>query len=579
MMTLHDVQQGSPEWLALRRNHFTASEAPAMMGESPYMTRSELLRQKATGIEPEITPDQQRRFAAGHAAEAAYRPLAEDIIGEELYPVTGSVEIDGLNLLASFDGLTMDDRICFEHKLWHAGIADAIAGTSEPPPAYFWQLEQQLLVSGAERILFVTSDGEDNNCAWCWYVSHPEHRAALIAGWKQFAADLAEWKPEETAPPPPTGRAPETLPALRIEVSGHVTASNLSEFKANALAVLSGINRNLKTDADFADAEQTVKWCGDVEERIAAAKRHALSQTASIEEAFRTLDDVSAEVRRVRLDLDKLVKVEKEARRTAIVMEARQALLDHIYGLNESIGKPYMPTIDADFCGVIKGKKNIASMKDAVATELARAKINAHQTANRIEANLHMIGGSGNASLFPDVAALVLKDQDAVQAIVALRLAEADKQRAADLEKERERIAAEERAKAEAAARAEIITPAGGGSNTGSHGSAVSMTNSFVEAATVVETPAPTAAPPCGPASAVSNETQPAGPPTLRLGQINARLAPISIDTAGLARLGFPHAATDKAAKLYHESSWPAICRAIAAHALDAIEHGARLAA
>lgn len=578
-MIVHSCIQGTPEWLALRRGYFTASEASAMMGESPYnLTRTELLRQKATGIVPEPTEAEQRLFDDGHAAEAAFRPIAESFIGEDLFPVVGSVEIEGLKLLASFDGLTMDDRIGFEHKLTNQELANAVQNGSVPQ-AYAWQLEQQLLVSGAEKVLFCVSDGTLENSTRCWYTSIPERRAALIAGWKQFAKDLAVWQPEEAAPPPPTGRAPETLPALRIEVSGHVTASNLSEFKANALAVLSGINRNLQTDADFADAEQTVKWCGDVEERIAAAKRHALSQTASIEEAFRTLDDVSAEVRRVRLDLDKLVKVEKEARRTAIVMEARQALLDHIYGLNESIGKPYMPTIDADFCGVIKGKKNIASMKDAVATELARAKINAHQTANRIEANLHMIGGSGNASLFPDVAALVLKDQDAVQAIVALRLAEADKQRAADLEKERERIAAEERAKAEAAARAEPSTPAGGGSNTGSHGSAVSMTNSFAEAVTVVETPTPTAATPCGTASAVSNETQPAGPPTLRLGQINARLAPISIDTAGLARLGFPHAATDKAAKLYHESSWPAICRAIAAHALDAIEHGARLAA
>lgn len=71
-MTVHDVQQGSPEWHALRAQHFCASEAAAMMGVSPYMTRSELLRQKATGIIPEVDAATQRRFDDGHATEAAF---------------------------------------------------------------------------------------------------------------------------------------------------------------------------------------------------------------------------------------------------------------------------------------------------------------------------------------------------------------------------------------------------------------------------------------------------------------------------------------------------------------------------
>ncbi len=32
---VHSVAQGSQEWLALRARHYTASEAPAMMGCSP----------------------------------------------------------------------------------------------------------------------------------------------------------------------------------------------------------------------------------------------------------------------------------------------------------------------------------------------------------------------------------------------------------------------------------------------------------------------------------------------------------------------------------------------------------------
>lgn len=52
----------------------------------------------------------------------------------------------------------------------------------------------------------------------------------------------------------------------------------------------------------------------------------------------------------------------------------------------------------------------------------------------------------------------------------------------------------------------------------------------------------------------------------LRLGQINERLAPIMLDTAGLARLGFAHAMTDKSAKLYRESDFIRICAALQRH-------------
>lgn len=54
--------------------------------------------------------------------------------------------------------------------------------------------------------------------------------------------------------------------------------------------------------------------------------------------------------------------------------------------------------------------------------------------------------------------------------------------------------------------------------------------------------------------------------PTLRLGQINERLAPIALTADGLARLGFAPVATDKSAKLYAEVDFPAICAALQRH-------------
>ena len=168
----------------------------------------------------------------------------------------------------------------------HAGNLDA---------HYYWHLEQLLLVSGAEKVIFVCSDGSEENFVSMEYVPVTGRAATLVAGWKQFQADLLDFTPAEVVPEA-VGKTPESLPALRIEVTGMVTASNLEQFKAHSLAVFGSINTELETDQHFADAEKAVKWCGDVEERLEAAKQHALSQTESIDALFRTSDEISAEL-------------------------------------------------------------------------------------------------------------------------------------------------------------------------------------------------------------------------------------------------------------------------------------------
>jgi len=239
----HDCAQGSPEWHALRDRHFTASEASAMLGVSKYQTRADLIKRKATGLTEEIDAATQRRFDDGHAAEAAARPIVEGIIGDDLYPVTMTADVNGLPLLASMDGLTMLGDVGWETKLLNQDLRAAVeAGTLDEH--YTVQMEQQLMVSGASRIYFTTTDGTPENTFGVWYESNPALRERIVAGWAQFAKDVAAYVPEpETVKP--AGKAPDALPALRIEVTGMVTASNLAAFREHALAVFGGI----KTDS------------------------------------------------------------------------------------------------------------------------------------------------------------------------------------------------------------------------------------------------------------------------------------------------------------------------------------------
>ncbi|VVP89488.1 hypothetical protein PS918_03091 [Pseudomonas fluorescens] len=452
-MKIHNVAQGSPEWHALRAQHFTASEAPAMMGASKYQTRTELLTLKKTGIAPDVTPSQQFIFDKGHATEALARPLVEVMIGEELYPVVGTSG----NLLASMDGATMLGETLFEHKLWNESLVAQVRA-EDLGPHYYWQLEQQLLVSGAERVIFVCSDGTAANFVSMEYRPVAGRAEQLVEGWKQFEADLTGHEVADT-PSIVVGKAPDELPALRIELTGMVTASNLKVFEQSALAVIDSVKTELTTDQDFADAKKAVKWCGDVEDAVTAAKKQALAQTQTIDELFSSLDRISKHARETRLKVDKLVKAQELLVKTNIKQKAEQSLADHVATINKTLGKVVLPNVHADFAGAMKNKRTIASLQDSVDTELARAKIDASQTADAIRLNLESLRtlAADHAFLFVDAQQLVMKANDDLVALIKVRISEHEKAEEEKAEAQREQIRKEELQRIENEAKAQLV--------------------------------------------------------------------------------------------------------------------------
>jgi len=554
----HDVQQGTGPWLRLREGFFTASEAPAALGVSKYVTRAQLLRRKHTGVADEPDASTLGKFKAGHDAEALARPLAEGIAGGDLYPVTMSVQVAGLPLLASLDGLTLDGETAWETKLWNEDLAAHVrAGTL--PEHYTVQMDQELLVSGAKRCLFTCTDGTPERLVSCWYETSDERIETLLSGWLQFKADLAAYVMPAAADPAPVGKAPETLPALRIEVTGAVTASNLAEFRETALAAIRSVNRTLKTDQDFADAERAVKWCSEVESRLRAAKEHALSQTASIDALFKALDDIGTEARTVRLDLDRLVTRRKTEVKEEAVAAARRALEQHVAALNNEIAPLRLPAIAADFAGAIKGLKSVASMQDKLHAALATAKIAADDAARCIRTNLVAFASQANGFefLFVDLDQLVHKRFEDFCAtmhsrIAAHKEAEAarERQRAAAAEAERiakqkaedERVAALARQREADAAAAAVAAAAA----------------AHVTATTVEKTVAAIAPPPFVPP--IHEEA------TLRIGAICDRLG-FNITAAFVeTALHIRPARVDGLAKWYRPSDFERICIALQQH-------------
>ncbi|EON13119.1 YqaJ viral recombinase family protein [Pandoraea sp. SD6-2] len=524
---IHNLVQGSDEWAQFRLEHFGASEAAAMLGLSSKVKRNELLHMKYVGTPREFSDWVQKNILDyGHEVEALARPIVEGIIGDDLYPVTCSLG----RLSASCDGLTMAEDIAFEHKQWNAGLAEAVRA-GELPEEYWPQCQQVMLVTGAKKVIFVVSDGTPDNMERIEIEPDAQWFERLQAGWEQFASDLVSYAPVEIVEKPQAD-AIMALPALAVQICGEVLASNLPTFRAAAERFIEGIKTDLKSDEDFANAEATVKFCETAEKELEVAKNAALAQTASIDELMRTVDYIKSQLREKRLGLDKLVTKRKEEIKGEIIVGGRKAYTDHVAALNAEL-KPVQIVIPApDLVAAAKNKRTLASLHDAVDTAVAAGKIAADAAARDLREKLAWFAQhESHVFLFRDLQSLIQKPAEDFQLAVTTRI--------------------EQHKRAEA----QKVTPGAPAIPT----AAVSPSG-------------PTQQKPDAPPWNTTVRAASKGAPTLRLGQINERLSPISLTADGLASLGITHAATDKAAKLYHEGDFEVICAALIDHIQSALQ-------
>ena len=436
-MKVLPFKQQSDQWYAARNSHFCASDAAAMMGASPYKSRDDLLKEKATGIKEEINPTKQALFDKGHAAEDAARKIIEKQIGV-LFPVV----CEKGDMLASLDGITMDEKINFEHKLWNKKLAAAVE-KGELPASHYWQLEHQHWCSGCEKTIFVVSDGTKENMVQMEYIPVPGRLEELKAGWAQFIVDLNGYKPV-TATIEPTGKAVMALPTLLIDIEGKVKSSNLIPYENAAMAFVQSISTELNTDQDFADAENLIKFCQQVEDDLKLVKKQALSQTADIEAIFNSVDRVDSEYRDKRLTLNKKVKSRKEEIKFELVNQSNTEIRAHIDGLTTEYGSQILRDINPDFAGAIKGRRSIDPMREACNDELARCKIESNQIMEGINANQKDFDAMSDQHkmLFADIADLVFCSSEQFQATASKRMEDHDKEEKRKQEAaENERIA------------------------------------------------------------------------------------------------------------------------------------------
>lgn len=147
------IEQGSPEWHALRKTKITATDASVIMGASHWKTRIQLYHEKLSD-EPPTPPNE--RMQRGIDLEPIARALFNFNTGFNMQP---AVLVKGW-LMASLDGRDEDLGAILEIKC--PGEKDhAIALAGRVPDHYYPQLQHQIFVAGVQVAYYFSFDGFD----------------------------------------------------------------------------------------------------------------------------------------------------------------------------------------------------------------------------------------------------------------------------------------------------------------------------------------------------------------------------------------------------------------------------------
>jgi putative phage-type endonuclease len=191
MATILRMEQGTAAWHEHRRRHRNASEAATVVGVSPYMTPHQLWQLKTGRAQPEPP---NAAMAWGTRMEPQARLAYEERTGLVMEPL---VLVDG-EYSASLDGLTLDGKLILEVKCPAKGKASALwqaVSAGEIPVHYVYQLQQQLMVSGAELAhLFVWTE---DDAILLEHAPDPDSFTILRDSWDMF------WHHVGTDTPPP----------------------------------------------------------------------------------------------------------------------------------------------------------------------------------------------------------------------------------------------------------------------------------------------------------------------------------------------------------------------------------------
>lgn len=157
-MKVVNTKQGSKEWRTWRGKGLGASDAPAVMGASPWTSRFELwLEKTGLGTRPPANEYQLAAMRRGNELEPVARDLFEKKVGK-LFPSISGEHDEHPYLRASLDGYNEETNSMLEIKC-PSKVDHTKALDGKVPDKYVAQLQMQFLVCGATKAYYVSYDG------------------------------------------------------------------------------------------------------------------------------------------------------------------------------------------------------------------------------------------------------------------------------------------------------------------------------------------------------------------------------------------------------------------------------------
>ncbi len=151
------LQQNTPEWLDWRFEGIGASDAPAIMGENPWKSRTRLMKEKHERRIVKLNAAMIR----GTALEPIARQSYENKFGIAVPPACLQSAAHGW-MRASVDGMTVCGSTVIEIKCGEGAYWKS-ATSGEVPRYYMGQLQHILAVTGLQEIDY-----------WCYIPDNSE---------------------------------------------------------------------------------------------------------------------------------------------------------------------------------------------------------------------------------------------------------------------------------------------------------------------------------------------------------------------------------------------------------------------
>jgi putative phage-type endonuclease len=180
-MKLLDLEQGSAEWLAWRKTVITATDCAAIRGSSPWSTRYKAWQKKLGYIPEEESNDAMER---GKRLEPVIRERFIKSYGMNMTPIIAeSSEYSFLG--ASLDGMSDCKKYLLEVKTGGKKLYD-MAKEGIVPPYYMDQVQQQLLVTAADKCFYMVGGEDETKDIVIEVYPHPQFAKEYIPVAREF---------------------------------------------------------------------------------------------------------------------------------------------------------------------------------------------------------------------------------------------------------------------------------------------------------------------------------------------------------------------------------------------------------